>query len=167
MAYAAAGAGTSYVAYIAYAAMAISAGVAAYSSYQSGKAQAAYYASEAQAAEMEQRQAALQAAQISAQRQAELDANLSAIMAARAGKNLAGDSPTEMAIIRSFTRESLTSKSNEVLDAKMRRLGAINAQAVSNMQGKTAYKAGVLGAISGTADMVTRFGRMIPRSGGG
>ncbi len=150
-------------AWVTYSAMAISAGVTAYSSYAAGKAQQAYYAGEARAAETQARQATLQATQISAQRAAELNSNLSAIMAARAGSNLSGDSPTEMAITRSFTRESLTSKSNEVLDARMRRLGAINAIATANAQGKAAYQAGVLGAIGSTADMVTRFGRMVPR----
>lgn len=152
------------VQYAVMAVAAIGSGVQAYSSYQAGKAQQAAYAGEARAKETEAHQAALQATQISALRAAELNANLSSIMAARAGKNLSGDSPTEQALTKSFTRESLTSKSSEVLDARMRRLGAINARDSATASGKAAYQAGVLGAISGTADMVARFGRMVPSS---
>lgn len=141
------------------AAAAIGSGVQAYSSYQSGVAQQAAFNAEARSRELEAKQADLQSKQISALRLNELNANLAAISAARAGKNLLGDSPTEVALVRSFTKESLGSRANEVLDARLRYLGALNARQSALIQGKAARTAGTLGAVGDTLDMVGRLRR--------
>lgn len=142
----------------------VSAGVSAYSSYASGVAQQAAFDAEARSHELDAKRADLQSKQISALRLQELNANLAAISAARAGKNLGGDSPTEVALIRSFTRESLTSRSSEVLDSRLRYLGALNAAQAARTQGKAAKLAGTLGAIGDVADLAPRLYRLRSRS---
>lgn len=149
--------------FILAATAAIGSGVSAYSSYQQGEAQQSAFAAEARSRELEAKQADLQARQISALRLQELNANLGAIEAARAGKNLAGDSPTGVALTRSFTRESMTARASEVMDARLRQLGALNARQSALAQGKAARLAGTLGAVGDTADMVSRLGRLSPR----
>lgn len=151
--------GADIIAYVAIAAAVASAGVSAYSSYQTGVAQKAAFDAEARQHELEAKRADLQSKQISALRLAELNANLAAISAARAGKNLGGDSPTEVALIRSFTRESLGARANEVLDARLRYLGALNAQQGARISGKAALTAGTLGAIGDVADLVATLGQ--------
>lgn len=141
--------------YIVIAAAIAAAGVSAYSSYSQGVTQKAAFDAQARQHELEAKRADLQSKQVSALRLQELNANLAAISAARAGKNLGGDSPTEVALIRSFTRESLGSRANEVLDSRLRYLGAINAMNSARMQGKAAKQAGTLGAVGDVLGLVT------------
>lgn len=118
---------------------------------QSAAAQGQFNA-EARARELESKQADLQARQISALRMSELNANLGAIIAMRAGRNVLGDSPTSTAIVRSFTRESLGAKSNEVLDARLRGLSARNAMWAAQQSAKAAKTEGTINAIGALAD---------------
>lgn len=124
----------------------------------SAQAEAAHrqglYEAEARARELEAKQADLQARQISAQRLQELNANLGAIIAMRAGKNLLGDSPTSAAIIRSFTHESLGARANEILDARLRALSARNAMWAAQQNARFAQQQGVLDTIGAIADGV-------------
>lgn len=131
---------------------------------QSAAAQGQFNA-EARMRELESKQADLQAKQISAQRMAELNANLGAIIAMRAGKNLLGDSPTGDAIIRSFTRESLGSRANEVLEARLRGLSARNAMWAAQQSSKAAKQEGVINAIGALADGVGSIAGAMPRGG--
>lgn len=147
------------------AATAIGSGVKAYSSVQQGRAQYQAYAMEARQRELESKQYALQARQVSAQRLTELSANLAAIDAARAGKNLTGDSPTSMALVKSFTKESMASRANEILQSRLGYLGSINAKTSAQMAGRSALKSGYIGAIGDVTDMVTRLGRLAPAGG--
>lgn len=140
----------------------VGAGVAAYSSYATGVMQQAAYDAEARQRTLESKQADLQAKQISALRLSELNANLAAISAARAGKNLAGDSPTEVALVRSFTRESLGARSSEVLDARLRKLSLLNAAYSARVAGKSARLAGTLGAIGHLTDGAIRVAQLKP-----
>lgn len=154
--------GSFFAANSSYIAIATAA-ASAYSSIQAGKAQAAAYAAQARQHEDEAKQADLQARQISALRLRELNANLAAIESARAGKNLTGDSPTAGALVRSFTRESLGARANEVLDARLRGISARNAAAAAGLQGQYAKQAGYLGAVGDIADIGARLGTLVRR----
>lgn len=132
----------------------LGAGANIYGTMQQGAAQQSMMAAETRARELESKQADLQVKQISAQRLTELNANLGAIAAMRAGKNTLGDSATGETIIRSFTKESLGARSNEVLDARLRALSARNAVEASNMERKAAGKASQIATIGAVADGV-------------
>lgn len=147
------------------AAAAIGSGVKAYSSVQQGRAQYQAYQLEARQRELEGKQYDLQSRQISAARLQELNSNLAAIDAARAGKNLGGDSPTSMALVKSFTKESMNSRASEILGARLGRLGSINARTSAQIAGRSALKSGYLGAVGDATDMVTRLGRLVPKGG--
>ncbi len=148
--------------WVAIAAVTASA-ASAYSSIQGGRAAAASYAAQARSHENEARQADLQARQVSALRLRELNANLAAIEAARAGKNLIGDSPTQAAIIKSFTRESLGARANEISEATLRGISANNAAAAAGLQGQYAKQAGYLGAVGDVADIGMRLSKLVIR----
>lgn len=131
----------------------LSAGASTYGNMQQAAVQQGQFEAEARQRALEAQQADLQTHQISAQRLQELNANLGAIVAMRAGKNTLGDSPTGEAIIRSFTRESLGSRANEVLDARLRALSARNAVEAANQNARAARTQGKLAMIGGIADM--------------
>jgi hypothetical protein len=132
--------------------MAIGTGAQVYGSMAQSAAAQGQFNAEARMRELESKQADLQAKQISAMRMQELNANLGAIVAMRAGKNLLGDSPTGNAIIRSFTRESLGSRANEVLDARLRSLSAKNAMWAAQQSSKAAKTEGTINAIGALAE---------------
>lgn len=131
---------------------AVSVGANIYGTMQQGAAQQGMMAAEVRARELESKQADLQVKQISAQRLTELNANLGAIAAMRAGRNTLGDSPTGETIVRSFTKESLGARSNEVLDARLRALSARNAVEAANMERKAAARASRIATIGAIAD---------------
>ena len=94
----------------------------------------------------------------------ELNANLGAIIAMRAGKNTVGDSPTGEAIIRSFTRESLGARASEVLEARLRALSARNAMDAAKMSDRATAKATQWAAIGQGVDGVANIaGFLRPR----
>lgn len=138
------------------AATTVSTGAKVYGDMKTAAVQKGMYQAEARQRELEAKQADLQATQISAQRMQELNANLGSIIAMRAGKNTLGDSPTGEAIIRSFTRESLGARSNEILEARLRGLSARNAMWAAQQQAKAAGQAGMINAIGSLADGVAQ-----------
>ena len=154
------------IGWVILAATVASTGASVYGSMQQAAVQKGMYQAEARARELEAKQADLQARQISAKHLSELNANLGAIVAMRAGKNTMGDSPTGEAIIRSFTRESLGAKGNDVLDARLRALSARNAIAAANMQARAAGQAGTINAIGALADGISSAGSIIRRPSG-
>lgn len=118
----------------------IGAGASVYSSQSQAATTRGVMEAEARAKLLEAKQADLQTTQISAKHLQELNANLGAIAAMRAGKNLLGDSPTSEAIVRSFTRESLGARANDMLDARLRAYSARNAMAAAGMQARGAQR---------------------------
>lgn len=146
------------------AATAIGTGAQVYGSMQQSAAAQGQFNAEARMRELESKQADLQAKQISAQRLGELNANLGAIMAMRAGRNLLGDSPTGAAIVRSFTRESLGARANEVMDARLRSYSAKNAMWAAQQSAKAAKQEGVINAIGALAEGVGGIAGQMPTS---
>lgn len=143
------------------AATAVGTGAQVYGALQAGAAQRGAYEAEARARALEAKQADLQAKQISALRMKELNANLGAIEAMRAGKNVLGDSPTGAAIVRSFTKESLGARANEVLDARLRALSARNAMWAAKQSGRDAQRASYITAIGVGADGISNMASLL------
>ena len=143
------------------AATAVGTGAQIYGTLQAGAAQQGAYEAEARSRALEAKQADLQAKQISALRMQELNANLGAIEAMRAGKNVLGDSPTGAAIIRSFTKESLGARANEVLDARLRALSARNAMWAAQQSGRDARRASYIAAIGAGADGLSSMASLL------
>ncbi len=142
---------------------AIGTGAQVYGTMQQSALNKGMAQAQARAANTERMQADLQATQISAQRMQELNANVAALNAMRAGRNTLGDSPTAAAIIRSFTRESLGARANEVLDARLRALSARNAMWAAQETARAEGRAGPILALGqaaqGAANMMGMFYR--------